>query len=159
MTLPPLSLGRLLRPKEILRVLLLYLVVWAAYFRMQRGQTMLELAPATSSFVMIAAVLVLLVVVTFWHYALYELIVLRIKDQLARRLNLLNYRHWMNSLPRPAACFHFDPEELYGYLKWECLDFRYPHRVGTVVTPVLHTLYWIPVIWLPTSSGCQPLTP
>jgi hypothetical protein len=97
-----------------------------------------------------AGFLALLALVFLWHFTIYDLAILRVKDLITKWIGVFNYRHWFAELKKTYNIAYLNPEELYGYLKWECPNVHYPHRVANVATPALHAFYLIPVAWLPT---------
>lgn len=144
------ELRRLLRPKELLRICFYMVVIEVAVLRGRDGTVSLSNLQYVSLELPIAAFLGVVLVVVFWHLTIYELFILSVKDYITCKLRIDNYRHWMRRLAKAECIEPFNPEEFYGYLKWECKDFRYPHFLANIFTPALHTLYLIPLAWLIT---------
>jgi hypothetical protein len=89
------------------------MVLEVAFLRGRQGSVSLDTLEKVSLELPIAAVLGLLLVIVFWHYAIYEPAILRLKDLVTRVLRIDNYRHWMK---RKYSIHGLNPEELYGYL-------------------------------------------
>jgi hypothetical protein len=126
------------------------LIIEVAVLRARDGTVSLSNLQQVSLVLPIAAFLGVILVMVFWHLTIYELFILHVKDYITCKLKIDNYRHWMSQLAKNKGIEQFNAEEFYGYLKWECEGFRYPHGLANIFTPALHTLYLIPLAWLVT---------
>ncbi|MHC4242929.1 MAG: hypothetical protein ACYSU4_11030 [Planctomycetota bacterium] len=145
-------LKKQLRPKQILRIVFYALVLTVAVDRVRNdGFSYENLARISLKTLTVTAVISLFLVVILWHFAFYEPFILFIKDFITKKLNIINYRHWINKIANEMNCEYVNPEAIYGSLKWDKdSEFNYPHKIGSIVTPSLHTFYFIPVAWLLT---------
>jgi len=117
------DIRRITRPKELLQVAFYAIVLEIAFLRGHEGSVSLATLERVSLELPMAAVLALLLVVVFWHYAIYEPAIVAVKDLVTRFLRIDNYRHWMKTMIPPGSG-DLNTEELYGYMKWECKQFR-----------------------------------
>jgi hypothetical protein len=141
---------RWLRPAEVFRMCFYALIIGVAIIRGTQGAVSIPDLNKLSLNLSVVEILGLIVLITAWRYSIYEAMIIPVKDHIAKKFGVENYRHWIVKLAAEKGHPHVVPEELYGYLKWECKQFSYPKHYGALISPSLNALYMLPVAWLIT---------
>jgi len=106
-------LQKLVRPKEVLRILFYSIVLTIAVHRISNEgiayENLVTLSLTLTAIIFIATLLV----VILWHFTVYENVILPAKDFITRKFHITNYRHWINDLAQSMNCKQVHAEAIY----------------------------------------------